>query len=241
MSTPLVSCIVPVYNGERYLAETLTSIVAQTYSPIEIIVVDDGSTDGTEGVVGQFGPAVRLVRQENAGTPTARNTGILQSQGDFIGFLDADDLWHPEKITHQMSRFASQPELQLCFTYIQNYWSPETPAHQRNLDERLLKPLPGYVCPTMLYRRELLDTVGLFNAALQHASEPDWILKAASLSVRIELLPEVLVRRRLHPTSRSATKSRNVHDEYLHLLKACLDHKRSGIKFDYDFQAHARK
>ncbi|MCZ6674311.1 MAG: glycosyltransferase family A protein [Verrucomicrobia bacterium] len=241
MTSPLVSCIVPVYNGERYLAETLTSIVEQTYSPMEVIVVDDGSTDGTENVVKQFGSAVKLVRQENAGTPTARNTGILHSLGEFIGFLDADDLWHPEKIARQISQFASQPGLQLSFTYIQNYWSPEISENRRTLDENLLKPLPGYVCPTMLLRRELLDTIGLFDVALQHASEPEWILKAASLSVRIALLPEVLVRRRLHATSRSAKKAKNVHDEYLHLLKTYLDRKRSGIEFNYDFRSHAKR
>jgi glycosyltransferase involved in cell wall biosynthesis len=230
-----------VYNGEKYLAETLTSIVKQTWRPIELIVVDDGSTDGSRKVARQFGPALRLVRQDNAGTPTARNTGVREARGDFIAFLDADDLWHPHKLARQMSLFDERPGLQLCFTYIQNYLSPETPEHLRTTDENLLQALPGYVCPTLLARRECFATVGLFDTALQHASEPDWILKAASLSVGIGLLPEVLVRRRLHPTSRSATKASNVHDEYLRLLKACLDRKRSGIKFNYDFRTHGKR
>jgi glycosyltransferase involved in cell wall biosynthesis len=94
MKSPLVSCIVPVFNGERYLREALDSILAQTYGPIEIIVADDGSTDETAALVADYGDQMRYLFQPNAGTAAACNLGITAAQGDFVAFLAADDLWH---------------------------------------------------------------------------------------------------------------------------------------------------
>src|SRR2546426_10667200 len=98
MKESLISCIVPVFNGERYLHETLNSILAQTYRPLEIIVADDGSTDGTRTIVASYGQQVRYLWQLNAGPAAARNLGLTAAKGEFIAFLDADDLWHPEKL-----------------------------------------------------------------------------------------------------------------------------------------------
>jgi glycosyltransferase involved in cell wall biosynthesis len=104
MKESLISCIVPVYNGERYLGETLDSIFAQTYQPLEIIVVDDGSTDGTATVAASYGQRVRYLCQTNQGKAAARNRGFGAAQSEFIAFIDADDLWHPEKLTRQITR-----------------------------------------------------------------------------------------------------------------------------------------
>ena len=98
MKRQLISCIVPVFNGELYLAEALESILKQSYRPLEIIVADDGSTDGTEAIVARFGTQVRYLYQPNSGPATARNLGLGAVRGEFVGFLDADDLWHPEKL-----------------------------------------------------------------------------------------------------------------------------------------------
>src|SRR5436190_9496549 len=98
MNSSLISCIVPVFNGDRYLAETLDSILAQTHRPIEIIVVDDGSTDGTSAIAAEYGEKIRYIRQENSGVASARNLGLQSARGDFIAFLDADDLWHAGKL-----------------------------------------------------------------------------------------------------------------------------------------------
>lgn len=112
----LISCIVPVFNGERYVSETLDSILAQTYRPLELIVADDGSTDGTAAVVARYGEPVRYLWQSNQGPAAARNLGVSAAQGEFVAFLDADDLWHPEKLTRQMARFHARPELSLSVT-----------------------------------------------------------------------------------------------------------------------------
>ena len=128
----LISCIVPVYNGERYLKEALDSILTQSYRPLEIIVVDDGSTDGTAEVVAGYGERVRYVWQSNAGPWIARNLGLSATQGEFISFLDADDLWHAEKLARQMARFEARPELDLCVTHLQNFWIPELEGEEAN-------------------------------------------------------------------------------------------------------------
>jgi glycosyltransferase involved in cell wall biosynthesis len=111
MNPSLVSCIVPVFNGERYLREALDSILAQTYRRLEIVVADDGSADGTAGVVATFGDQVRYIRQANQGPSSARNLGIHVTTGEFIAFPDADDLWHAEKLERQVARFQARDEL----------------------------------------------------------------------------------------------------------------------------------
>jgi glycosyltransferase involved in cell wall biosynthesis len=122
MDQPLISCIVPVYNGELYLGEAIHSILAQTYRPLEVIVVDDGSRDGTYDVAANYGDRLRYVRQANAGPGAARNHGLNLARGEYVAFLDADDIWHPEKLMRQMDRFRARAELQISVTHIQNFW-----------------------------------------------------------------------------------------------------------------------
>src|SRR5438093_12571348 len=108
MKQSMISCVVPVFNGERYLAEALESILEQSYRPLEIIVADDGSTDGTRAVVAHYGTQVRYLWQPNSGPAAARNLGLSAARGEFVAFLDADELGHPEKLERQMARFAAR-------------------------------------------------------------------------------------------------------------------------------------
>src|SRR5688572_20501170 len=98
VTTPTISCIVPVYNGERYIREALDSILGQTYPNLEVVVVDDGSTDATAAAVASYGNRVSYLWQPNAGPVAARNLGLGAATGDYVAFLDADDLWHLEKL-----------------------------------------------------------------------------------------------------------------------------------------------
>src|ERR1700758_706720 len=98
----LISVIIPVYNAEKYLAEAIESVLAQTYRPIEVIVVDDGSTDSSADIAKRFA-SVRYCFQSHSGLGATRNRGIDLSQGKFLAFLDADDLWVEDKLTHQMA------------------------------------------------------------------------------------------------------------------------------------------
>jgi glycosyltransferase involved in cell wall biosynthesis len=228
MKSHLISCIVPVFNGERYLAETLDSILGQTYRPVQIIVVDDGSTDETARVVADYGPSVTYLFQPNAGPAAAKNLGVSAAQGQFLAFLDADDLWHPEKLARQMARFQARPELDACLTHVQNFWIPELRDEaNRFQDDRRARPLPGYYAGALLAKQGLFDTVGRFDPALGHGDDTDWFLRAAERGAVSELLPDVLVYRRLHQTNRSRALASDSRNEYVRIVKAALDRRRA--------------
>ena len=227
MKLPLISCIVPVFNGERYLAEAVKSILRQSYRSVKIIVIDDGSTDGTPTVINQFEQQVRYLRQPNAGPAAARNLGLTIAEGEFVAFLDADDLWHPEKLQRQMARFEASPELDYCITHVQNFWIPELIEEEaRFRDHRISRPLPGYSTGTLLARRALFSTVGQFNPAIKHADDTEWFLRAAEIGASMEILSDVLLYRRLHQNNLSRLKASNSRDQYLQILKTALDRRR---------------
>jgi glycosyltransferase involved in cell wall biosynthesis len=223
MTPPLVSCIVPVFNGECYLRETLESILGQTYAQLEAIVADDGSTDGTRAVVEAFGDRVRYLHQPNAGHASARNLGLAAARGDAVAFLDADDLWHPEKLDRQMTRFRDRPELDACVTFVRDFLSGEPSPHQPSARA---EPVPGYSCITLLARRAMFDTVGRFDPALLHGNDTDWFLRAADRGAVVELMPDVLVYRRLHDANRSRLLADASRREYVRIVKASLDRRR---------------
>ena len=228
MRNPLVSCVVPVYNGEHYLSEALDSILAQTYGPLEVIVVDDGSTDGSALVCQKYRGRVVYRKQINRGPAVARNHGVSAAHGEFIAFLDADDLWHPEKLVRQMVRFAARSELNVCLTHVQNFWIAELKEEaERFQNHRITRPLPGYVTQSLLARREIFGSVGWFNTSFKHGDAQDWFMRAAEQGIVMELLPDVLVYRRLHRGNRSRQVNAS-YEEHLRVLKASLDRRRSN-------------
>jgi glycosyltransferase involved in cell wall biosynthesis len=192
-----ISCIVPVFDGERYLAEAIASIVAQTSPPFEIVVVDDGSTDRTIEVARSFGEAVRLVHQEHRGVSAARNHGARVARGDLLAFLDADDLYLPRKLELQRARFAARPELELCAAYTANFWSPDVADDARDHDPKMTAPWPRHIS-TWVMRSRLFERIGPFDEAMALSQDVDWHLRAESRGVVSETLPDVLTRRRLH-------------------------------------------
>jgi glycosyltransferase involved in cell wall biosynthesis len=227
MNSSLISCIVPVFNGEGYIREALESILAQTHRPLEIIVADDGSTDRTASIVAGFGERVRYVKQSNKGPATARNLGLSMATGDLVAFLDADDLWHPEKLERQLARFHARPELDYCVTHAQNFWIPELEVEaEKYHNHRISKPMPGYVTQTLMARRVLFEAIGLFDSALSHSDSTDWFLRAAEHGAVMELLPEVLTYRRLHSNNRSRIRAAKSRDEFLELLRLSLGRRR---------------
>ena len=239
-STPLISCIVPVFNGERYLSEALDSIIHQTcrWTP-EIIVVDDGSTDGSATVVGKYADSVRYIRQDNKGPATARNRGLQEAQGQFVGFLDQDDLWHSEKLERQMARFADRPDLDLCVTHAAVFFASELGVKAVQFrNPRLSRPQPGYLMGTLLARRIVFEAVGLLNPGLRYGDAADWFVRAADLGLKMELLPEVLMHHRIHEGNYSRLNIAASQYEFLEILKASLDRRRavgSGVASSYNF------
>ena len=241
MSNPLISCVVPTFNSERYLGEAIASVLAQTYSPLEIIVSDDGSTDGTLRVAARWGDAVRVVSQCNGGPAATRNLGIKASCGELVAFLDADDLWHQDKLSRQMERFRARHDLDLCACCVEMFWSDELSRERLQYgDHPRAGGVPGYATTTLLAKRSAFDVVGMFDVDLWFGDAADWFIRAAECGASMELLPDVLVYHRMH---RSNLTRRNVaasREEFLSILKASLDRRRArggGAAKPYPFSS----
>jgi glycosyltransferase involved in cell wall biosynthesis len=224
---PLISCIVPVYNGARFLVETLDNILAQSWHPLEVVVVDDGSTDATGDLLARYADRVLVIRQANAGPSAARNAGIKKAKGDFVAFQDADDLCPPHRLTLQMTHLAKQGNLGFCVAKAQNFWEPEVADEGRHLaGSARAGPIAGYVTGTLLVRRDVLNLVGPFDPALTHGDSADWFLRADKLGVEGTMLDEVLLFRRLHLNNLSRVSAGDSRDEFFRLLKRNLEGKR---------------
>jgi len=223
---PLVSVIIPVYNCELYLAEALESVLAQTYRPIEIIVVDDGSTDGSARVVRDFNSTVRYFRQANSGAGAARNCGVDLSKGDFLAFLDADDIWSPEKLSLQMAAFGDNPGADIVFSHVQQFISPELDEDTKS---RLHCPdgeWPGYYPSSILVKRESFFRVGLFETNWGVGEFINWYIKAKEIGLVSVLIPQGVVKRRLHANNTTG-RERESRTDYVKILKASLDRRRA--------------
>lgn len=228
MAAPLISCIVPVFNGERYLAEALDSIFKQSWRPLEVIVVDDGSTDGTSQVASRYGERIRYIRQANAGPVAARNHGVRLAEGEFTAFLDADDIWREDKLACQMARFEARPELGVCTAHMQNFWAPELKDEEERLsDQAVAQPQPG-VGSTLLARRALFTAVGPLDPDLPHRDTMDWITRATDFGAIWELLPDALVYRRVHSENMSRFRSTADRENLLLMVKKSLDRRRQA-------------
>ena len=147
-----------------------------------------------------------------------------------MAFLDADDLWHPEKVERQRARFEARSELGACLTYAKNFWVSELADEQQQyVGRRRSKPIPGYVTSALMARRSVFHTTGLFDPHLEHGDDTDWFVRATEGDVLIELLPDVLMFRRMHRTNRSRLKSADSISEYLRIIKARLDRGRARV------------
>lgn len=227
MAGRLVSCVVPVFNGERYLEEAVRSILAQTYEPVEIIVADDGSTDGTPTVARGLGARVRYVRQPTAGPSATRNRGVATAAGEFVAFLEPDDLWHPSKLALQMALFDARPETDVCATHARNFWIPELAGEaERHEDLARSQGVPGFIVSALVVRRALFDRVGVFDTSLTYTGHTDWLLRAMDDGAVIALVPEVLTYHRMHHTNLTRREAAACRAEYLRVLNMSLRRRR---------------
>ena len=199
---PLVSVIIPVYNGARFLRAALESVFAQTYRPIEVIVVDDGSSDES-GVIAESFPEVNYIRQENQGVAAARNKGIETARGEFFAFLDQDDLWTPEKLQVQVEHLLNNPELGYTLTQQQYFLEPGVTLPVWFRKELLTSVHTGWVLGTVVVRRTAFEQVGNFATGYSAANDSDWFFRAKAAEVPMAVLPDLLLRKRIHETNDS--------------------------------------
>ncbi len=225
-SHPLVSVIVPVHQGERYLAEAVASVLAQTYTPVELIVVDDGSTDRSADIARGFGPVVRYVYQANAGQSAARNHGVRLARGPLLAFLDDDDYWSPGKLALQVAALASDPSLEAVFGLVRQFVSPDLAPEAAARVRYHAEVMPGQVPGAMLIRREAFARVGSFDPRFRVGEFVHWYARAVDLGLRTVLLPDIVLHRRLHADN-EGIKQRAESVQYVRVLKATLDRRRA--------------
>jgi glycosyltransferase involved in cell wall biosynthesis len=214
---PLVSAIIPVHNVDRYLGEAIESVLAQTYSNIELIVIDDGSTDASAIVAQSYGDRVNYLYQSNAGVSAAQNAGVKRAKGDLVAFLDSDDTWSAGKI------------LDMVFTHVEQFRSPELPADVPCGVPPGQEIMAGLATGTMLTRVEAFDRVGLFSSGFVIGDFIDWFARAVDAGVTHEILPDVLMRRRIHDRNMGIS-NRDHRSDYLQVLKAAIDRRRQLAK-----------
>lgn len=228
MNTTGISLIIPAYNAERYLGEAMDSVLGQTLSPQQIIVVDDGSTDGTAEVARGYGDAVVFVSQNNLGTAAARNRGLSLADQPLITFLDADDRYRPEKLERQRERLLAQPEAMMCMCRGLDFVSPDYAAASMERVETTPRYRPGQV-ESWLVKRELFDRIGAFSTderfALSEGSELYSRIEHAGLPVvRID---DVLVERRIHASNKTRDTSGHM-DGIMALMQQRIARKREA-------------
>jgi glycosyltransferase involved in cell wall biosynthesis len=220
-----LSVVIPVWNGERYLAETVESVLRQGVPATEVIVVDDGSTDRSGEVAASFGPPVRVVRQERGGVAAARNRGVEIAQGEFLAFLDADDLWLPEKTRLQFAALDADPKLDMSFGSVRQFHSPEISPELKKSLKGDGDVLPGIYAGTMVIRRMTFERVGPFETAWRAGEFIDWYAKAMELGLKSAVLPEIATLRRLHENN-MGRRERASRSDFVRILKASFDRRR---------------
>lgn len=202
---PLVSVIVPTYNGAAFVRATLESVFAQTYQPIEVIVCDDGSSDGTLSIVGEFGDRLRLVRQENRGVAAARNSAARIARGELLAFLDHDDLWEPNMLATLVPMLVARKDCGLMYA---DAWIIDSRGEMRGKRGRFLHYAEGAVferllhgnfipVETTLMRADLFRELGGYDVRLRYLEDYELCLRIARRT-RIGFHAEPLARYRIH-------------------------------------------
>jgi glycosyltransferase involved in cell wall biosynthesis len=217
----LVSVVIPVYNAARFLADAIRSVQGQHHPRIEIIVIDDGSTDGSSDVARRFS-GVRCLRQANGGIAAARNAGVREVCGTLLAFLDADDLWTPNKLSLQLDMLRGAHEATFVSGHVEQFFDDSfAPSPGTQL------PATGTGCSagTILIRTCDFLRVGLFNPALRVGEFIDWHSRAMDLGLRERQLDQVVLRRRIHGEN-TVLRCRESLGDYLSVMKAHLDRKR---------------
>ena len=219
-----VSIIIPVYNGEAFLAEAVTSIHRQGYQPLEILIVDDGSTDRTAEIAQRLNGNVRYLFQPNSGPASARNRGLKMACGNVIGFLDADDLWTEKKLEWQLTRLAEGSTVEIVLGYTQRMWK-STAQTEASEALQLTEPALALSLGAALVRKSVFEKMGIFDESLRYCDDWDWFMRAREIGIQMAIHPQVVLFYRRHGenlTNQTETGNRY----FTRILKQSLDRRR---------------
>ena len=232
MGGPLVSVIIPVFNGERFLREAIQSVsgaVSDKYLDVEIIIVDDGSTDGTASVAKSLPETVRYLRQTNQGPAAARNRGIENAQGSLIAFADADDLWPNDKLELQLPYLISDPRIDIVMGRIQQVRLPGT-CNEQTRAEDVGEPAFSVNLGSAVVRKSVFERVGFFDETMRYSEDVDWFMRAREAGAAIVTIDAVTLFYRQHEENMTRGKSASELN-VLKALKRSLDRRRERTGF----------
>lgn len=189
MSAPPISVVIAVRNGEKYLVAALDSIAAQGIDGIEVIVVDDGSTDGSAMIAANHRLLPVVVSRDHRGSPASLNEGMRLAAGDFLAFLDGDDVWPPDRLRAMLAEFERDPSLDCVFGQVVNTGPDLRPIG---------RPGPVRLPTSMLIRRESARAIGDFRTDIAHGSNVDWISRAFAGGLKYAAIEAMVLLRRMH-------------------------------------------
>jgi glycosyltransferase involved in cell wall biosynthesis len=211
----------PVFNGADFLPDSIDSILKQDYPTYELIIIDDGSIDKSRDIISSY-PDIRYYYQENNGVAAARNRGIAESRGEYIAFIDADDIWPQNKLAIQIAYMEAHPEIGYSFTRHRLFLNPgleDYPDWVRK--DYAASEHIAYIPSSLVVRREVLDAVGHFDPSYKVGEDSDWFLRAKDASIPMTVIEETLLLKRIH-TQNMSRQAAQVHTNMLRAIKASL-------------------
>lgn len=223
---PRVSVIIPAHNAMTYLPETVENVLKQTFTDFEVLIINDGSLDDIEEWASHLTDSrVKLISQQNQGVSVARNTGIAQATGEYIAFLDADDLWEPSKLEKQARRLDDNPEVGLVYTWtvlVDQWGKPTGIVYTYDLEGNVWAQIvvEDIVCngSSAMVRRSCFEIVGVFDPNLSSVADGDmWVRIAAHYPFAV--VKELLVYYRQYPNSMSKNRQKMLEDLRLTIEK----------------------
>ncbi|MTJ10251.1 glycosyltransferase [Anabaena sp. UHCC 0204] len=220
-----VSVIIPVFNGEKYLVEAIENVKNQNYQPLEIIVIDDGSTDKTAEIAAEFKDSIRYIYQENSGPSAARNRGIRIANGDAIAFLDVDDIWSDDKLKVQGNYLADNTSVEIVQGLIQQMNLSQLTSDKKPIFEPVYKPYNYINLGSAIYRKSVFEKIGIFDETLNYAEDVDWFIRAWENGISKVLIDQVMLFYRKH--QKNMTEGKNLVElGFIKIYKKRLDRIR---------------
>lgn len=221
-----VSVVLAVRNGERYVAEALESVFRSELKPLEILVIDGNSTDGTAAIAASF-PRTRIVPQQSTGIPNAYNQAIGLAKGELIAFISHDDVWMPGKLDIQVGYMTANPTVLLTVGMVEHFLEDGATPPEGFRRELLDRPYPGWIMEALMVRPKIFEIVGLFDPQFTVSEDTDWFARVRDIGVESSVLPEVLVRKRVHGSNASLNYAK-INHLLLRAMRSSVERKKVG-------------
>ena len=219
----------PCYNCELYIGEAIGSILAQGIGSLQIVVIDDGSTDRSAEIARGFGAPVECHSQPNAGISPSRNAGVARARGKYLAFLDADDIWTPGGLKLRLERLGQGAEC--VFGGVENFISPDLSPEERERFGSIAPAMTGRLAGSMLIERAAFNRVGLFDVSLKVGETLDWVARAEHAEIDTVFIDDLVLRRRIH-RSNTCIRLKDEKGDYLKVLRTSLARRRNAFKVE---------